>query len=109
MLDKLIDNAVDFSDEGDVVTVSLAQDDSGLVLAVHNPGPPLPARMRSQLFDSMVSVRARADDRHLGLGLYVAKLIAEGHGGHISAENVDDGVRFTVSFPIAAAKQAESS
>ena len=55
--------------------------------------------MRSQLFDSMVSVRT-GDDKHLGLGLYVAKLIAEGHGGRISAENTDAGVRFLVTIPL---------
>ena len=106
LLDKLVDNAVDFSREGDVITVGLAQQDNEFVVGVQNPGPPLPARMRSQLFDSMVSVRQSADDRHLGLGLYIARLIAEGHGGRISAENVADGVRFSVSVPIAPAEQA---
>jgi signal transduction histidine kinase len=55
--------------------------------------------MRSQLFDSMVSMRGGKDSRHLGLGLYVARLIAEGHGGRISADNVEGGVCFTVSIP----------
>ncbi len=55
--------------------------------------------MRTQLFDSMVSVREGGDDKHLGLGLYVAKLIAEGHGGTIAASNDTDGVTFTVSLP----------
>ena len=55
--------------------------------------------MRSQLFDSMVSVRSGKNSKHLGLGLYVAKLIAEGHGGRIAANNVDGGVRFTVTVP----------
>ena len=59
--------------------------------------------MRSQLFDSMVSVRT-GDDKHLGLGLYVAKLIAEGHGGHISADNSSDGVKFSVAVPAAGAQ-----
>jgi K+-sensing histidine kinase KdpD len=54
--------------------------------------------MRSQLFDSMVSVRPR-DDRHLGLGLYVAKLLGEGHGGTITAANTDAGAAFTVVLP----------
>ena len=106
LLDKLVDNAVDFSEEGDTITVSLVRDGDLLALGVHNPGPPLPERMRSQLFDSMVSVRKGADDKHLGLGLYIAKLIAEGHGGHISADNVRDGVLFTVALPTAAAEQA---
>ena len=52
--------------------------------------------MRTQLFDSMVSIRSGGDDKHLGLGLYVAKLIAEGHGGEIDADNIEGGVRFTV-------------
>ena len=107
MLDKLIDNAADFSSEGDVVSIGLEPSDVGLVLSVHNPGPPLPERMRSQLFDSMVSVRADGSDKHLGLGLYVAKLIAEGHGGRITAENTADGVRFSVILPVADAKLAQ--
>ena len=52
------------------------------------------------MFDSMVSVRAGDSDRHLGLGLYIARLIAVGHGGNISADNVDGGVRFTVAIPV---------
>jgi dedicated sortase system histidine kinase len=99
MLDKLVDNAVDFSTEGDTISLSLAANDGALLVSVTNPGPPLPERMRSQLFDSMVSVRGGKDSKHLGLGLYVAKLIAEGHGGRIDAENVDGGVSFTVSLP----------
>jgi signal transduction histidine kinase len=107
MLDKLVDNAADFSAEGDQITVGLALRHGGLVLSVHNPGPPLPERMRSQVFDSMVSVREDSSDRHLGLGLYVAKLIAEGHGGRITAENADGGVRFSVILPLADAKLAQ--
>ena len=98
MLDKLVDNAVDFSEDGDVVLLRLKLDGDVYQLAVSNPGPPLPERMRTQLFDSMVSVRAGGADRHLGLGLYVAKLIAEGHGGTIAASNDTDGVTFTVSL-----------
>jgi len=98
MLDKLVDNAVGFSANGDTVTIELHDEDGMRRLSVTNPGPPLPDRMRTQLFDSMVSVRSD-DERHLGLGLYVAKLIAEGHDGSISAHNTDDGVSFTVSIP----------
>ena len=99
MLDKLIDNAVGFSETGDTITVRLAPDDSAFELSVTNPGPPLPERMRTQMFDSMVSVRPGGDDRHLGLGLYIARLIAAGHGGRISGENIEGGVTLRVRLP----------
>jgi len=99
MLDKLVDNAVDFSAAGDVIKISLAGQDNDLLLAVTNPGPSLPEQMRTQLFDSMVSMRGGENTRHLGLGLYVARLIAEGHGGRIAADNVDGGVVFEVMLP----------
>jgi dedicated sortase system histidine kinase len=99
MLDKLVDNAVDFSSAGDVIKISLGGQDSDLLLAVTNPGPPLPEKMRTQMFDSMVSMRAGESSRHLGIGLYIAKLIAEGHGGRIAADNVDGGVVFEVRLP----------
>ena len=99
MLDKLIDNAVGFSDEDDTIVIGLEEKHGRLLLSVTNPGPALPERMRHQMFDSMVSMRPSKDNKHLGLGLYVAKLIAEGHGGRIEAENTDDGVRIFVSIP----------
>ncbi|MDJ0814049.1 MAG: ATP-binding protein [Woeseiaceae bacterium] len=99
MLDKLVDNAVGFSDEGDVVTVGLSDDSGMLCISVANPGPPLPDRMRYQMFDSMVSMRPGKDNKHLGLGLYVARLIAEGHGGKIDAENIEGGVSVFVTLP----------
>ena len=53
----------------------------------------------------MVSVRPRQtdDEPHLGFGLYIARLIAEYHGGGIGAENRKDGagVVMTVRLPVA--------
>jgi signal transduction histidine kinase len=99
MLDKLIDNAVDFSGESDTIEVGLITAGRELQLRVMNPGPPLPERMRTQLFDSLVSMRGDNKSRHLGLGLYIARLIAEGHGGSIVAQDVANGVAFVVHLP----------
>ena len=99
MLDKLVDNAVSFSAEGDEIAVALSIDADETRIDVTNPGPPLPDRMRTQMFDSMVSMRPHKDNKHLGLGLYIAKLIAEGHGGRIEADNIEGGVRFSVLLP----------
>ena len=98
MLDKLVDNAVDFSSDEDTITIGLLDKQGAFLFSVTNPGSPLPEQMRSQLFDSMVSIRS-GSDKHLGLGLYVAKLIAEGHGGRIDARNTHGGVAVSVTLP----------
>ena len=103
MLDKLVDNAVEFTGPGDRIDVSVDSSASSASISITNPGTPLPDDMRGELFDSMVSVRTDDADKHLGLGLFIARIIAEGHGGNIAAENVEGGVRFTVSLPLRSA------
>ena len=109
-LDKLVANAVDFAIEGSGIVVSVAPARRGNVqlwrLAVANQGQSLPAEMADSLFESMVSVRGdssgASDQRgHLGLGLYLVRLIAEFHGGAAQARNIAGGVE--VSFTVVAA------
>ena len=57
LLDKLIDNAVDFSVDAADIRTTLREDAGLLHVDIVNSGPPLPEKMRGQLFDSMVSVR----------------------------------------------------
>ena len=101
MLDKLVDNAVDFTPEGGNIDVALSSDNERLILSVANEGPPLPEKMQGQLFDSMVSLRSKKGDTpHLGFGLHIARLIAESHGGEIGCHNLDGerGAEFYVKF-----------
>ena len=106
MLDKLVANAVEFSAAGTPIVVRLERGDTELRLSVENQGPLLPDAMRGRLFDSMVSVRGDqvSDAPHLGLGLYIVRLIAEAHRGHAMAQNRDDGrgVVVIVTLPYAA-------
>jgi two-component system, OmpR family, sensor histidine kinase ChvG len=99
MLDKLIDNAVDFSAEGATISVVLAAEPGHVELSVANPGPPLPPEATTKLFESLWQSRSESDKRpHFGLGLYIVRLIAEFHGGSARAENLpgDQGARFIV-------------
>jgi signal transduction histidine kinase len=102
LLDKLADNAASFGPAGSTVDVTLAEDGGELALCVTNRGPRLPAKMRRELFDSLVSIREQRDGRpHLGLGLYVVALIAKFHGGRVEADDLPDGsgVVFRVLLP----------
>ena len=94
MLDKIIDNAIDF------------QLDAGpehARIAIANRGPPLPRDATGSVFESMVSHRGPDNRLHFGLGLYVVRTIAEHHGGTVRALNLTDGsgVVISVQLPLA--------
>ena len=99
MLDKLVQNAVDFALPKTAITIRLAKLGNRISLQVENYGPTLPPEVSSNLFSSMVSSRDGSEHGvHLGLGLYLVRLIAEFHGGTVGALNLPDasGVRFEV-------------
>ncbi len=104
LLDKLIANAVEFSTQGTDITVSLSVHNQIACLTVSNLGPLLPEDIGEHIFDSMVSVRSQSLQKqpHLGLGLYIVRLIADHHNATIAAENLADkqGVQFRLNFPI---------
>ena len=103
MLDKLLANAVEFAGGGAIV-VEVAREGGNAVLTVANDGPLLPADMQDRLFESMVSVRAGSGSTgpHLGLGLYIVRVIAQFHRGTARAQNRADGsgVVVTVTMPL---------
>ena len=101
-LDKLFDNACSFTPESGWIALSLSRHDSAATIRVANSGPPLPVAMQDRLFDSLVSMREKSarggEAPHLGLGLYVVRLVAEVHRGTVSARNLTDtsGVEFSL-------------
>lgn len=102
MLDKLVANAVDFSYDNKDIVIALQSEAGSAKIQVINSGPSLPEGMLDELFNSMVSVRNEKSEAgpHLGLGLFVAKLIAEFHQGKISANNLsnEQGVSINILF-----------
>lgn len=104
LLDKLIANAVEFTYPNQPIMIYCRPLRDHAVLKVSNAGPYLPEEMKDRLFDSMISVRPQEKQKqpHLGMGLHIARLITDFHGGHIRAENRTDreGVVVTVVFPL---------
>ncbi len=103
MLDKLVENAVDFCPPSGLIALRLSRTAGAFELSVANDGPPIPEAMLGRLFESLFEQRAGHDDRpHFGLGLYIVRLIAEFHGGEALAANRADGggALFTVIVPM---------
>jgi signal transduction histidine kinase len=100
----LLDNSIKYSAAGGVIRVRLAPDGFGRAqVTVSDEGAGIPEDILPHIFDRFV----RADESRTrgaggaGLGLAIAKWIAERHGGYIevvSSEGI--GSRFTVSLPL---------
>jgi len=103
MLDKLVDNAAQFSALGKGIIVRVQERSGHAEIVVLNEGPLIPENIRDRLFDPMVSYgKTNAKHSHLGLGLFVVRLISEYHHGGAWAENRKDvpGVSVTISIPL---------
>ena len=102
LLDKLIDNAIDFAAPGSSIDIDMHTGGNNCILTIRNSGPTIPSAQLTAIFQLMHSAREAGEPKgHFGLGLYVARLITEFHGGSIRAENLEDasGVVFTVALP----------
>ena len=102
MLDKLVDNAVDFHRSDTPIRVHLECFGDIVQIAVANRGPALPEAKLLSIFDSMVSHRGPDNRLHFGLGLHVVRIIAEHHGGTAMAVNLEDrsGVALLIRLPL---------
>jgi dedicated sortase system histidine kinase len=101
LLDKLIENALDFCPRDGRIRLGVAAGPGGR-LFVENDGPSLPPALAGRLFDSLTAERPEqgAGQLHLGLGLYIARLIAEFHGASIAARNrARGGVLVEIRWP----------
>lgn len=102
MLDKLVSNALDFSQPDSEIVLGLFGHEHNITFYVENAGPPLPRGMSDELFEPMVTQRDHRDDQpHMGLGLYIVKLIADFHHATVRGVNIEGtgSVRFEIILP----------
>jgi signal transduction histidine kinase len=114
-LTNLVTNAVKYSPEGGSITVRCRErGGQSIVIEVIDHGLGIPQDQIGKLFGKFVRVRT---DDHMkisgtGLGLYICRLIVDGHGGQIWVESeVGKGSTFGMVLPIdaRAARQAPKS
>ncbi len=99
VVDILLDNAQKYASAG-VVNLSLERRGRKCVLAVSNPGTPIPTEDLENIFERFYRVdKARSADGSFGLGLSIAKSIVEEHDGRIWAVSNQTGNCFFVELP----------
>ncbi len=84
---NLLENALRASGAGGTVEVAVASDDGHARISVVDSGPGVPPEVLPRIFDPYFSTHAAGT----GLGLPIARRIAEEHGGRIEAGNVPGG------------------
>jgi signal transduction histidine kinase len=101
-LDKLLENAVDHGSNEGEIRVSLTREQNQVSIVVENEGDALPVQ-REGLFDAFVTATKQgAGEQNTGLGLFVARAIADSHGGTIEARDREyaSGACFEVRLPV---------
>ena len=96
MLDKLLDNARDYTPINGRITVGIRDHINAVSLWVENEGPSLQVHNGVDAFQMFSGTRNDSTGSHLGLGLYVVRLIAESMGAQVSIGNTEQGVRVEV-------------
>lgn len=90
---NLLDNAVSFSPPEAPIEVVIDNDGECVTVAVSDHGPGIPEEAREKVFQRFHSVRPETEDfgNHSGLGLAIARAIAEAHDGSLMASVRHDG------------------
>lgn len=99
VLDNLLSNAVKFSHAGGCVCIAVEEEDPALCVIVRDGGIGIPQEDIPHLFSRFYRASNAEPNRRsgTGLGLYIARAIVEGHGGHIQAES-SPGEGTTIRF-----------
>lgn len=101
LIDNLVGNALKFTPAGGRVSIGGSIDANELHVTVADTGPGIPEDQRARLFDRFWQARG-TDRRGLGLGLPIAKGIAEAHGGRLWVEStLGSGSAFHFAMPLA--------
>ena len=97
---NLIDNAVKYSPAGQRVEVRVAHSNGAVLVSVRDRGPGIKASDQRLIFEKFGRVAGGDSKPGSGLGLYIARSIAETHGGTIAVSSAPGrGTTFTVTLP----------
>jgi signal transduction histidine kinase len=101
ILDNLIENAIKYSPLESRIEVLLVAEKGRAVVRVRDQGPGIPEDQKVKLFTMFGKVgnRPTGKESSTGLGLYIAKMLSELHGGLLEQENLTPGTEFRLVLP----------
>ena len=101
VLSNLIDNAIKYSPEGEEVVVRALRDDGRVQISVADRGPGIPSDQQRLIFEKFGRADVPGGSKPgTGLGLFIARSIAEAHGGTLEVESrTEAGATFTLTLP----------
>ncbi|MFA6218419.1 MAG: stimulus-sensing domain-containing protein [Erythrobacter sp.] len=93
VIENLLDNAVSFSPPDGQISANLERQEGWITLAICDEGPGIPEAKREAVFQRFHSDRPDGEDfgKHSGLGLAIARAIAQAHDGTLIATGRGDG------------------
>jgi chemotaxis family two-component system sensor kinase Cph1 len=102
VVSNLLSNARHHGAGGKSIIVSLRTEDSQVILEVRNEGAAIAPELAAQLFNPFkrMAVQSNANRTGMGLGLYIAEKVVQGHGGTIDYRHDNPHVVFRVAFPL---------
>ena len=100
VVQNLLVNAVKHGGPAGPVTLRARANGSGVVLEVHNGGPPIPEPVRKHLFEPFHPGGNGRQGGSVGLGLFIVKSIVVAHGGTVEVRSEEgEGTTFRVWLP----------
>jgi heavy metal sensor kinase len=101
MFSNLMGNALTYTPRGGSVDVSLAKADEAVVVRVADTGPGIPAEDRERVFERFVRLDPARGAGGAGLGLAIARWVAEAHGGGVRiVSSGAGGSIFAATLPV---------
>lgn len=97
---NILKNAVEHTPDNENITISLSSTGISDNLVIEDTGPGIPEKDLPHIFDRFYKGNTGTNPSSIGIGLSLSRLIIEGLGGTVRAENIPSaGARFTISFP----------
>jgi len=105
VIQNLLNNAFRYVTPTGCIDVTVEREATFAVVKISNDGPPIKPEVRLHLFDKYGVIHEGQSSQNRGLGLYLCRLVVDGHGGSIGiGDRKGGGVQFEIRLPLEGGK-----